>query len=141
MAKKYIPFGYEISDAEVKVIEKEAEVVRNIFGLYVQGLSLKNISDRLNLLPISYAEGRTWNKNIVKRILENSKYTGDNDYPVIIPPETAKIALEVKEKKCSFVEDEDKNRTDACRGRARCAICGGKIIRQHSRSGKQNRTY
>ena len=90
MANRYIPFGYEIIDAEVVTIEREAEVVRNVFSLYVQGNSLKNISDRLNMLPISYAgDGRQWDKNIVKRILENKKYVGDKDYPVIIPPETA----------------------------------------------------
>ena len=72
MANRYIPFGYEIIDAEVVTIEREAEVVRNVFSLYVQGNSLKNISDRLNMLPISYAgDGRQWDKNIVKRILEN----------------------------------------------------------------------
>ena len=141
MAMRYIPFGYEISDAEVKVIEKEAEVIRNIFELYVQGLSLQIISDRLNLLPISYAEGRTWNKNIVKRILENPKYTGDKDYPVIIPPETARMALEIKEKKSPDVDSKDKCRTDAYRDRARCAVCGERMIKQHSGSGKRSRTY
>lgn len=72
MANRYIPFGYEIIDAEIVIIEREAEVVRNVFSLYVQGNSLKSISDRLNLLPVSYAgDGRQWDKNIVKRILEN----------------------------------------------------------------------
>lgn len=138
---RYIPFGYEISDAEVKVIEKEAEVIRNIFGLYVQGLSLQIISERLNLLPISYAEGRTWNKNIVKRILENPKYTGDKEYPVIIPPETARMALEIKEKKSPDVDSKDKCRTDVYRDRAKCAVCGERMIKLHSGSGKRSRTY
>lgn len=141
MAMRYIPFGYEISDAEIKVIEKEAEVIKNIFGLYVQGLSLQIISERLNLLPILYAEGRTWNKNIVKRILENPKYTGDKGYPVIIPPETARMALAVKEKKCSFVDDEDKIRTDAFRDRARCAVCGSRMAKLHCGGGVRKRTY
>ena len=80
MANRYIPFGYEITDAEIVIIEREAEVVRNVFSLYVQGNSLKSISDRLNLLPVSYAgDGRLWDKNIVKRILENKKYIGDKE--------------------------------------------------------------
>ena len=142
MSIRFIPFGYEISDAEVKIVEREAEVIRNIFSLYVQGLSLKTISERLNLLPISYTEdGRSWDKNIVKRILENPKYIGDKDYPVIIPPETARMALEVKEKKCACVGDDDKCRTDAYRDRARCAVCGSRMGRQHSGSAKRKRTY
>lgn len=52
MANRYIPFGYEIVDAQVVIIEREAEVVRNVFSLYVQGNSLKTISERLNMMPI-----------------------------------------------------------------------------------------
>ena len=44
MANRYIPFGYEIVDVQVVIIEREAEVVRNVFSLYVQGDSLKTIS-------------------------------------------------------------------------------------------------
>lgn len=44
MANRYIPFGYEIVDAQVVIIEREAEVVRNVFSLYVQGNSLKGTS-------------------------------------------------------------------------------------------------
>ena len=47
MANRYIPFGYEIVDAQVVIIEREAEVVRNVFSLYVRGNSLKTISERL----------------------------------------------------------------------------------------------
>ena len=69
MANRYMAFGYEIIDGAVCIVEKEAEVVRNIYLLYIQGLSLQNISDRLKLLPIAYSDdGRPWNKNIVKRI-------------------------------------------------------------------------
>lgn len=99
MANRYIPFGYEIVDAQVVIIEREADVVRNVFSLYVQGNSLKTISERLNMMPISYAgDDRKWDKNMVKRILENKKYIGDKDYPVIIPPETAELALKCKDK-------------------------------------------
>ena len=45
MANRYIPFGYEIMDAKIVIIEREAEVVRNVFSLYVQGHSLKTITE------------------------------------------------------------------------------------------------
>lgn len=142
MANRYIPFGYEIIDAEIVIIEREAEVVRNVFSLYVQGNSLKNISDRLNMLPISYAgDGRKWDKNIVKRILENKKYTGDKDYPIIIPPETAELALKCKEKKGGEITPEDKCKLDAYRKLTSCGICGSKMVRKHAGSGKGRRIY
>lgn len=142
MANRYIPFGYEIIDAEVVIIEREAEVVRNVFSLYVQGNSLKNISDRLNMLPISYAgDGRQWDKNIVKRILENKKYAGDKDYPVIIPPETAELALKCKENRGGEITAEDKCKLDSYRKITSCGICGSKMMRKHAGSGKNRRIY
>lgn len=142
MANRYIPFGYEIIDAEIVIIEREAEVVRNVFSLYVQGNSLKSISDRLNLLPVSYAgDGRLWDKNIVKRILENKKYIGDKAYPVIIPPETAELALKCKNKKGGEITVKDKCKLDAYRKMTSCGICGSKMVRKHAGSGKNRRIY
>ena len=111
---RYIPFGYEISNAEISVIEREAEVVRGIYSLYVQGMSLRTISERLNLLPITYAgDGRAWDKHMIKRILENPKYTGCNDYPEIIPSETAEMVLNCKKQRHTKIKDTDKERLDA----------------------------
>ncbi len=142
MANRYIPFGYEIVDAQVVIIEREAEVVRNVFSLYVQGNSLKTISERLNMMPISYAgDDRKWDKNMVKRMLENKKYIGDKDYPVIIPPETAELALKCKDKKCFEISETDKIKLDMYRAKACCAICGAKMKRNHADSGKRKRVY
>lgn len=142
MANRYMAFGYEIIDGAVCIVEKEAEVVRNIYLLYIQGLSLQNISDRLNLLPIAYSDdGRPWNKNIVKRILENPKYTGDKGYPPFISEETAKLARECKEKKQVQLDEDDKSRLDAYRTKIKCGICGGKMLRMHANSGKNRRMY
>lgn len=142
MANKYIPFGYEISDGEVKIIEREAEVVRNVYSLYVQGCSLKKISERLNLLTVTYAgDGRAWDKNIVKRMLENKKYIGDKDYPPIIPEETAKMALKCKSARTSKVSEEDKKLLDALKEKSRCRICGSKMVRQHVGGKGRSRMY
>lgn len=142
MANRYIPFGYEIVDAQVVIIEREAEVVRNVFSLYVQGNSLKTISERLNMMPISYAgDDRKWDKNMVKRMLENKKYIGDKDYPVIIPPETAELALKCKDKKCAEISENDKIKLDMYRAKACCAICGAKMKRSHAGSGERRRIY
>lgn len=142
MANRYIPFGYEIIDAEIVIIEREAEVIRNVFSLYVQGNSLKSISDRLNMLPISYAgDERKWDKNMVKRILENKKYIGDKAYPVIIPPETAELALKCKNKKGGEITAEDKCKLDAYRKMTSCGICGSKTARKRAGSGKSRRIY
>ena len=142
MANRYVPFGYEISDAKVNVIEREAEIVRNIFSLYIQGKSLKAIAQRLNLLPITYAgDGRVWDKNIVKRILENPKYTGNKGYPVIIPKETADMALKCKSKKLTDIDEDVKIKINAYHDKAKCSVCGNRMRRNRNSSGENKKIY
>ncbi len=63
-----------------ELIQKEAE-------RYLTGESYARIADNLNHSgPAYHPEHPLWNKHIVKRILENSKYTGQQDYPQIIDP-------------------------------------------------------
>lgn len=142
MANKYIPFGYEVSNGTIIIIEREAEVVRNIYSLYVQGCSLKNISERLNLLTISYAgDGRAWDKNMVKRILENPRYTGEKEYPLIIPKETAELVLKRKNEKYVAQSDTQKKLRDEYREKVRCSVCGSKMMRQHAGGRGKSRLY
>ena len=142
MANKYIPFGYEVSNGTIIIIEREAEVVRNIYSLYVQGCSLKNISERLNLLTISYAgDGRAWDKNMVKRILENPRYTGEKEYPVILPKETAELVLKRKNEKYVAQSDTQKKLRDEYREKVRCSVCGSKMMRQHAGGRGKSRLY
>lgn len=142
MANRYIPFGYEITDGEICIIGREADVVKNIYALYIQGMSYLDITNRLNLLPISYAsDGRKWDKNIVKRILENSKYRGKKGYPPIIAEETANMVNECKMKKFTPQSEDDKHRCDEYRNKAVCGICGGNMVRLHAGSGKKKRLY
>lgn len=142
MANRLIPFGYEIVDGDIRIVKREEDVVRNVYALYIQGLTLLEIASRLNMLPISYAnDGRAWDKHIVKRMLDNPKYKGDKGYPVIISEEVAKLAAECKERKGHQINEEDKKRLDAYREKISCGICGGKMIRQHAGSGTKSRMY
>lgn len=142
MANRFVPFGYEISNGEIRVVNKEAEVVRNIFTLYVQGQSLRTISERLNMISVTYAgDGRKWDKNIVKRILDNRRYAGMNEYPAIIPNETARIAHEIKEKKYIGINQDVKPRNDAYHEKCRCAACGGKLTKFHKVGGSCRKIY
>ena len=142
MANRYIPFGYEICDGVICIVEREAEVVQSIYALYIQGMSLLEISERLNMLPITYAsDGRAWDKHMVKRILENPKYKGEKGYPAIISEETAKLALECKAKRYTHQSEDDKQRVDAYRAKTQCGICGSNMVRLHAGSGKKRRLY
>ena len=82
---RYLPFGYTISNGHTVVEQQEADIVRNIFKAYIQGASLKEIAEDLTAKQIPYTE-RTcvWDKARISRILENAKYTGDEEFETII---------------------------------------------------------
>lgn len=80
-----LPFGYLMELGEVTIHEEEAECVRWIFQMYLEGVSFKSLAASLQGKAVPYEEDRPWNKNMVARILADSRYIGDKEYPVIIP--------------------------------------------------------
>ena len=89
MAKRKMLYGYLIRNGELTVKADEAITVKRIFNDYLEGLSYQAIAEMLNEEKIPYSlEVADWNKHKVKRLLENSRYTGEKEYPAIIEAET-----------------------------------------------------
>ena len=71
-------YGYsQNGGGEVEIIPEEAETVRLIFSLYLDGWSKGNICRELERRKIPAAKGGTWGYSVVDHILSNEKYTGD----------------------------------------------------------------
>ena len=81
------PFGYKMEWGEIVIQEREASVVRWIFQSYLMGASYNDLTKALEKGDVPYEVGKLWNKNMVARILENAKYTGQCDYPPLISQE------------------------------------------------------
>lgn len=65
-------------DGKPVIVEEEAEIVRYIYKLYLDGLSLKRIAKRLRDNGIKKWNGTTdWTAVTVYGILKNEKYAGD----------------------------------------------------------------
>ena len=94
MGNRKQPFGYRMTLGEITILPEEAELVRFIFQGYSTGATLGELTKALCRQEIPYYEGRTWNKNMVSRILEDSRYIGEKDYPVLIEPEQLRAAAE-----------------------------------------------
>ena len=83
--QRYIPFGYKIENGMTVVNSTEANAVRTAFEMYIGGASYNTIAKHMESTGVNYRHDSTaWNKNMVKRILENERYTGTVDYPFII---------------------------------------------------------
>ncbi len=76
---KYKNFmGYTCVDGEIVIVPEQAEVVRKIFDLYLQGLSLGQIKVYLESQGIKTVTGKEiWDTKTIQRMLTNEKYKGD----------------------------------------------------------------
>ena len=64
-------------DGVLQVVPEEAEIVRKIFDLYVQGNGVRKIKRYLEELGIKTVTGkREWSTSTIDRMLSNEKYVG-----------------------------------------------------------------
>lgn len=60
------------------IVEDEADVVRTVYSLYLEGYSSGQIADLLTKSGIPTVKGKdTWSAGSVLNILRNEKYCGD----------------------------------------------------------------
>lgn len=65
-------------DGKPEIVPEEAETVRMIYAMFLDGYSMTNIANRLMELNRRTALGsEKWNSGIVRNILRNEKYAGD----------------------------------------------------------------
>ena len=94
MGNRKLPFGYQMRMGEIVRNEPEAKAVQDIFLQYTFGASLKEIAEQMSKTGHAYDEGKSWNKNMIARILENPKYTGADSYPKLVDIKLFEAAAE-----------------------------------------------
>ena len=99
MGNRKLPFGYQMRMGEIIRNEPEAKAVQDIFLRYTLGASLKEISEQMSKTGPTYDAGKSWNKNMVARILENTKYTGIDSYPKLVDIKLFEAADEKRQTK------------------------------------------
>ncbi|MDW7658145.1 MAG: recombinase family protein [Bacillota bacterium] len=74
-----ICYGYRHGESgRLVIVEKEAEIVRDIFRLYMEGNSIREVIGELSNRNILSPNGHTkWSVECVRKILSNEKYTGN----------------------------------------------------------------
>lgn len=103
-SNRKLPFGYRMEFGEVVIHPLEAVMVQRIFWQYADGASYKEVLDTLRNQDVPYDPGKLWNKNMVARILENRKYTGEPGWPAIISEELYARADEKRSSKAAPVK-------------------------------------
>jgi site-specific DNA recombinase len=70
------PYGYTYKNGGLVVVEEEANITKDIFQRYLDGMSLREIADALNDLAVPSKKGKEWSKQVISKMLKNPLYCG-----------------------------------------------------------------
>lgn len=87
MGNRKQPFGYKMEFGDIIPHQQEADMVRQVYLRYLAGASFKVLAEELQKQGVPYDKDKPWNKNMVARILEDSRYTGTDRFPALITEE------------------------------------------------------
>ena len=130
MSNRYIPYGYKFEGGQPIPHPPESQIVREIFDRYCAGDSLKVIAEDLTHRQVEYSPGKaSWDKARIKRILENDRYIGSDEYPALIAKEQFdKANLKKAQTNTNKLTIDDDIKL--FKEMTVCAICGKKITRR-----------
>jgi len=69
--------GYKLENKQLILVPDEAEIVRMIYQLYVEGNGADTIGKILNSKGVEPKNSPRWNRSSIMKILSNYNYTGD----------------------------------------------------------------
>lgn len=129
MAIRTTLYGYQVENGKTVIHNEESEVVKRVFSLYVEGETLNSIATMLTEENVAYFQDEVkWNKNTIKRMIENEKYMGNEVYPMIISTSLFNQAKTVKESK-SCKQETHTPEVELFREITICGKCGSRFKR------------
>lgn len=76
--KKFMGYTKDKKSGELVIVPEQAEIVRRIFRMYLEGSSILEITRALEEDKIKTVTGKdTWHPGVIERMLINEKYMGD----------------------------------------------------------------
>ena len=129
MRNRSIPFGYCYQNGTLAVHPQESQTVRPCSRRTSRGTSQQDCRP-----PHRQAGGIPprccqWNKARVKRILDNTKYIGNGEYPPIIKEKDFQMAHQKKERANTNRQPVDED-IKLFKGLTHCHHCGNAMVRR-----------
>ena len=157
--------GYRYKDGKYHIVPDDAELVKRIFAMYLDGAGYVLISNQLNEEGIASPDGSQWHTSVVAKILRNYAYTGNlllqrtygenhitkrkckncGEYPQYLATDTHEAII--PNEMFQRVQEEVARRAEKFRaqppqqpyypfiGKMVCAICGKHYQRKTTRTG------
>ena len=128
---RFIPYGYTMRNGQIIIDHDEADIIRQIFNNYLNGVSLKEIAEDLTTRRVPYTEKTAvWDKARIARIIDNAKYTGFDEYDPIIDEDTYEEAVQAKIARRRATIEGECEAINLLRNRVKCAACGAPMTRR-----------
>lgn len=109
----------------------EADIVREIAKQYLGGSSLKTIAGGLTLRTIEYMPGKSdWNKSRIRRMIDDTRYIGNNGYPPILTEQEYSAMQAFKSQKNTQKNIDHSDNIFKLNAPVVCANCGGRMQRR-----------
>ena len=145
------PLGYcKDEEKKYKIIPEEAETVRLIYDLYINGSSQSDILSYLKLRHIKNKQGNEFKRHVIHTILNDDRYMGnyrfkgivleENCIPQIITKETFMLAQEASKKHLKMNAHNWNYSEYKLSDKLYCDHCGGKL-KGSSGNGKLGKKY
>lgn len=129
MKNRRFPYGYEMQNGLIVICLKEADTVKQIFSQYLNGENLKNIAERLTENQIEFLPGEyNWNKSRIKRMIEDKRYIGGDNYPTIIDKNTFQRANVEKNNQIRNINPVITAEKKLLTNKVICSNCGRRLF-------------
>lgn len=129
MSQRKILYGYGIENGKFVVVPMEAEIVKEAFQRYIGGETFQQIADSFTHREITYyRDNRTWNKNLISRVVGDSRYIGNAEYPSVVTSEAYGLSVNMRKGK-SRTKTELPEITEVIKSKLICGECGQRIRR------------
>lgn len=100
--KRYFPFGYHMVDGKIEIVPEEAGLLHRIASHYLEGWSLLRLADMAGQSGIPYRDNANgWNKNMIARILDDTRYWDEEFYPPILSGELGEQIVAMRKGKAT----------------------------------------
>jgi len=155
-------YGYKLEDRKLTIIPEEAEVVKLIFELYIEGHGAdasRKILDSKNIKPMNT---KKWGHSSIMKILKNRNYTGDlilqktyrenhltkrqiinkgeldryfikDNHEAIIDRDTFEKAEQIRKERAQKNKPHSPRGDYPFLGKVKCGICGKSFTRKRMR--------
>ena len=70
-------FGYEVKDGKISVKPDEAELLKELFNKYLDGMGTMALGKFMRSSPLNATLQRSWDPAAIFNVLRNEKYVGD----------------------------------------------------------------